>query len=200
MRISNWDVLLIGGASGVGKSSLAYPLARNLDVAIAEADDLFHAVEAMTTPEQLPALHYWRTHPEAELLPPERILELHLAACRTLVPAIAAVIRNHIETRMPVVLEGDYILPANVLASGPRTRAVFLVEHDEARIVANLSAREPSIVPQNKRARVSFLFGQWLRTECARYSLPVIAPRPFETVLERALSAVAADDDQAGRT
>ena len=195
----DWDVLVIGGASGVGKSSLAYPLARHFDVAIAEADDLFHAVEAMTTADQLPALHYWRTHPEAELLPPERILELHLAACRTLVPAIAAVIRNHIETRMPVVLEGDYLLPANVLASGPRTRALFLVEDDQAQIVANLRAREPSVVTQDKRARVSVLHGQWLRAESARYGLPVLAPRPFETLLERALQAVGKGGAPSGR-
>ena len=43
----------------------------------------------------------------------------------------------------------DYMLPANVLASGPRTRALFLVEDDDAQIVANFRAREPSIVPQN---------------------------------------------------
>jgi 2-phosphoglycerate kinase len=188
--MTDWDVLLIGGASGAGKSSLAYPLARYFDVAIAEADDLFHAIEATTTPEQLPALHYWRTHPDAELLPPGKILDLHLDVCRTLVPAIAAVIRNHIETRMPVILEGDYILPANVLANGPRTRALFLVEDDHAQIVANLRAREPSVVTQDKRARVSVLFGQWLRAECERYGLAVIAARPFETVLERALTAI----------
>jgi 2-phosphoglycerate kinase len=189
--VTDWDVLVIGGASGVGKSSLAYPLARHFDVAISEADDLHQALLASTTPEQLPALHYWRTHPDAELLAPEHILDLHLDVCRTMVPAIAAVIHNHIETRMPVILEGDYMLPANVLASGPRTRALFLVEDDDAQIVANFRAREPSIVPQNKRARVSVLFGQWLRAECQRYGIAVIAARPFETVLARAIAAIA---------
>ena len=46
----DWDVFVIAGPSGVGKSRLSYPLARRFDVPIVEADDLFRAVEAATTP------------------------------------------------------------------------------------------------------------------------------------------------------
>ena len=36
----NWTVLFIGGASGVGKSSIAYEIARFYGVNVLEADDI----------------------------------------------------------------------------------------------------------------------------------------------------------------
>ena len=64
-----WSVLLLCGASGTGKTQVSYPLARHYGVPIVEVDDLVEALQAMTTPEQQPILHYWRTHPEAARLP-----------------------------------------------------------------------------------------------------------------------------------
>lgn len=37
---ASWDVLLIGGASGAGRSSLSYPLARHFGVTVTEIDGL----------------------------------------------------------------------------------------------------------------------------------------------------------------
>src|SRR5262245_26447239 len=107
-----WQVLLLGGASGVGKSSVSYRLAHHFAMGLTEVDDFQVVLEKMTTPEQQPAPHYWNTHPEAGELPAEKILDLHLAVCRALAPALEAVIANHLESATPVVLEGDFILPA----------------------------------------------------------------------------------------
>lgn len=190
-----WDVLLLGGPSGVGKTSVSYPLARRFDVGIAEVDDLHIAVERMTTPEQQPVLHYWRTNPQAIHLSAERILELHIAVCRVLSPVIQAVIANHIESRTPIVLEGDYLLP-ELMARGEanqpnseRARCVFLYEPDETQIVRNFAAREPDEAEQTKRARVSWLFGRWLADECQRFGLAALPARPWDTVLDRIAAA-----------
>lgn len=140
----------------------------------------------MTTPEQQPAIHYWRTHPEADNLPPEEILELFLSVCRALGPAIEAVVQNHIESRMPIVLEGDYLLPEMIAAwTIDRARAVFLYEPDESQLLRNFAAREPAEGKQEKRARVSWLYGQWLRDECKRLGLVALPSRPWNTVLDR---------------
>ena len=53
------DVLLIGGASGTGKTSVSYRVAREHGVGITEFDDVVEALKAMTTPDQQPALHCW---------------------------------------------------------------------------------------------------------------------------------------------
>ena len=188
---------LVGGASGTGKSHLAYDLARTLGVPIVEIDDIVEALFAMTTPEQQPALHYWRTHPEAGAWPPERIVELHLETARALAPAVEAVIENHLATDMPVVIEGDYLLPETAtresfgdVANEGRVRAVFLVEPDSARLVSNFRSREPADGEQRGRATVSALFGAWLAAEAARQGASAIAPRPWRTVLQRAMAAI----------
>src|SRR5258707_8532988 len=90
-----WTVTLVCGASGVGKSSLAVPLAARYGVPLAEADDVVTALKALTTAKQLPLLHYWDTHPEAGGWGPEKIAELHLAVADSLRPGLEAVIADH---------------------------------------------------------------------------------------------------------
>jgi 2-phosphoglycerate kinase len=193
-----WQVLLLGGPSGVGKSSISYRLAQHFGVGLTEVDDFQVVLEKMTTPEQQPAIHYWNTHPEAAELPAEKILELHLNVCRALAPALEAVIANHLESAMPVVLEGDFILPAlatqtsfgDQLNNG-QVRALFLAEPDINQLLHNFAQREPDHGPQEKRAQVSWHFGHWLQQEAERYGIPVLPARPWKTVLERALQLLA---------
>ena len=45
-----WQVLLIGGASGAGKTSVSYRLAHHFNVGITEVDDFQVILERMTTP------------------------------------------------------------------------------------------------------------------------------------------------------
>lgn len=190
-----WRVLLLGGASGAGKTSVSYRLASHFGVGITEVDDFQVVLERMTTPEQQPVLHYWRTHPDAVLLPAEQILERQIAVGRTMLPALEAVIANHIQTDTPVVLEGDFLLPELIDrfagdADAGRVHAVFLDEPDEARLVRNFAEREPEAGEQVKRARVSWLYGQWLKREAERYGVPVAPARPWDTLLERLLAIV----------
>lgn len=56
-----WDVLLVGGVSGVGKSRFVEPLARRLGVGITDVDDIQTVLKTVTAPEQQPLLHFWRT-------------------------------------------------------------------------------------------------------------------------------------------
>ena len=68
-------------------------------------------------------------------------------------------------------------------------RALFLDEEDDAQIARNYLAREGS--EQRGRARASFRYGEWLRYEATRLGLPVVAARPWDTVLERCIAALA---------
>jgi 2-phosphoglycerate kinase len=152
----------------------------------------------MTTPQQQPAIHFWRTHPEADQLPADEIVEHALELGRAMTPGLEAVIANHLETSTPMVLEGDFILPALAAqasfaaeANGGRVRAVFLHEPDEPQIAANYLAREPQTGPQLKRARVSWLMSRWLAQEAHRHGMPVVTARPWDTALERVVAAVA---------
>lgn len=193
-----WEVLLLGGASGVGKSSLAYPLARHFGVALTEVDDFQILLSRMTTPAQLPALHVWRTHPDLDALPEDEIARMLEAYAEALAPGLEAVIENHLESRAPLVLEGDFILPRLAVrprfgaqANAGRVRGLFLHEGDPERIAANYSARE-NAGPQTRRAAVSARHSAWLKGEAARCAVPVLDARPRETLLARAITALSA--------
>jgi 2-phosphoglycerate kinase len=196
-----WQVLLIGGASGVGKSHLSYPLARHYGVGITEIDDFQVVLERMTTPEQYPVIHLFPTDPEAFLgLDEAGKLDVAIRYATVMAEPLEAVITNHLDGGSPVVLEGDFLLPAlavraaygGVPAAG-RVRAVFLYEDDEAQIARNYLAREGE--PQPGRARASWRHSEWLRQECARLGIPAVAARPWDTMLERTLSLLEIDGE-----
>src|SRR5436309_821360 len=107
-----WQVLLLGGPSGTGKTAVSYRLAQYFRIGITEVDDFQVLLERMTTPEQQPMLHFWRTHPAPDQLSATEIMEQGLAVGQVMAPGLEAVIANHLETQTPIVLEGDFIHPA----------------------------------------------------------------------------------------
>lgn len=190
----NWEVLLLGGASGVGKTRLSYRLAHHFEVGITEVDDFQVILEKMTTPEQQPLLHYWHVHREefVQWSQEDQLAHFIRVSAEVYSPALEAVIANHLETHTPVVLEGDFILPAlavlqsygEIEAAG-RVRGLFVYEEDEAQISHNFYLREGR--EQRDRAHASWLFSEWLRQECNHLGVPTLAVRPWETGFERAV-------------
>jgi 2-phosphoglycerate kinase len=197
VRGRSWDLLLVGGGAGTGKSRVASRLAQHFAVGISSVDDFQIVLEHTTTPEHQPAIHFWRTHPDPDRLSAEEIMLQGLEVARVMTSGLEAVIADHLRTQVPLVLEGDFIAPALAAQTSfdgeqndGRVRAVFLYEPDEMQILHNFSQREPAVGEQTKRARVSWLQGQWLERECERLDLAVLTTRPWQTLLERVLEAV----------
>jgi 2-phosphoglycerate kinase len=189
-----WEVLLIGGASGVGKTAVSYRLAQHFGVGITEIDDFQVILERMTTPEQQPVLHFFPTDPEAFFrLDEEEKLAFAIRYATVMAEPLTYVIANHLADGHPIVLEGDFLLPSlaveaaydGIPAAG-RVQAVFLYEQDEDQIGRNYLAREGE--PQPGRARASWRHSEWLRQEAERLGVPSLAARPWDTVFERALT------------
>lgn len=192
-----WTVLLICGASGAGKSRISYPLASHFGIPLVEVDDIVAALRAVTTRDQLPLLHYWDTHPEAARLPPAEIVKLQIALSDSLSAAVAAVVGNHLDTDTPVIIEGDYILPAlaamDDFAGQPaagRVRGVVVAEPDVRQLTANFLRREPEAGEQASRAEVSRLYGDRLTAEAARHAIACVSARPWDDVLDRVRALV----------
>ena len=186
-----WTVTVVCGASGVGKSSVARPLAARLRVPLIEADDIVTALAALTTPATHPVLHRWQTDPTAHTWEPERVVEHTIAVANELAPGFRAVIADHIEFRAPAVIEGDYLTP-ELVAGLDGARAVVVAEPDEDRIVDNFRHREPAAGEQRIRARVSALYGARLADLAAPAGVPVVASRPFGDVVDRVERALRA--------
>jgi 2-phosphoglycerate kinase len=191
-----WEVLLIGGASGVGKTSVSYRLARHFGVGITEVDDFQVILERMTDPETYPELHLWRRDPQAFLsMHEDEQLAFMIRYGTVMVEALEYVIGNHLEGGPPIVLEGDFLLPevavkdayADQPADG-RVRAIVIVEPEEAQIARNYLAREGEDQPG--RARLSWRYSEWLREEAGRLGVPAVPARPWGTVFERSLAAI----------
>jgi hypothetical protein len=69
------------------------------------------------------------------------------------------------------------------------------VEADEAAIEENMRARDRDFLnrPAVERANhnsMNLLYGHWLEQEAKRMGLPVICPRPFDTLKERVLAKI----------
>jgi 2-phosphoglycerate kinase len=191
----SWDVLLIGGASGAGKTSVSYRLADYFKVGITEVDDLHVVLTKMTTPEQQPELHWLRTHPDAVNLSAEEIVEHLIAVCRVMATAVEAVIANHLESQVPVVIEGDFILPSLSAQTSfcgypgdGRVRAIIIDEDDEEQLLRNFVERESKLQPL--RAQVSWLHGRWLKQQAETSGGIVVPSRPRDTLFERILQAI----------
>ena len=117
-----WIVTLVCGASGaVTSSRVARPLAERYGVPLAEADDVVTALQAITTPEQQPILHFWTDQPpRVQVLDAGADRRAAFRGRHALRPAYAAVIADHVEFAAPVVFEGDYLLPELAAEAGHR--------------------------------------------------------------------------------
>lgn len=187
-----FTVLILGGASGTGKTSLSYPLARHYGVNLTEADDFQVLLEALTTPETFPSIHYWDTHPDWPQEGAAAAVARLIDVGRAMGPGLAAIVRNHLDENTPIVLEGDFLLPelAAAFADEPRVKALFVHEPDQAQIEANYLAREPQHGLQRFRAEISAAYSRWLAGECLRLGVPVLPARPWDSTLERAVAVL----------
>jgi 2-phosphoglycerate kinase len=183
----NWTVLFIGGASGVGKSSIAYELARHYNVNVMEADDVYQAVKAMTSIETHPAINYWSTGIDWLDIGANGNVEWLINVSKEMIPALKAIAENHIESGVPVIIEGDFIHPQIVSAFDDiRVKSFFVHESDKNQIVQNYLAREGGET-QNYRAEISVLYDEWLSGTCEKLGIKVIESRPWNTVVDRVI-------------
>ena len=199
-----WKVLLVGGSSGTGKTLLAQQIARYYAADRNQVDDYRLVLERTTKPQQHPALHYFSNPtnlPDFWLIPAAALAERYKKVARVMSGALEIVVANHCADASPLVLEGDTItrafaaLPvyAGRRAETGEVQAIFLHEPDEAQILANMRQRGRGVTDTETLcniARMSWLYGQWLRDEATRYSIPIIASRPFDTLFGRVVAAL----------
>ncbi len=189
-RDRNWTVLFIGGASGMGKSSVAYELAHFYNVNVIEADDICQAVKAMTTRENFPAIHYWSTGINWMDIGVSGNVKWLIDVSKEMLPALKAIVENHIEADVPVIIEGDFIHPQlTVSFENPKVKSIYINEPDKNQILQNYLAREGGKL-QHFRADISNEYGNWLADICGKLGIKVIGSRPWDTVVNRIIESV----------
>jgi len=206
----DWTVLLIGGSSVIGKTTVARALGRRLGVSVIPADDIRLAVQQMTTATEHPDLHYFLDDPHIWLRRPEMLRDGFIAVSRAVSPAVESVVAHHVVVADvgPIILEGDNILPGMAaqghfsdirffagVERGDAVRSVFLVEPDEEALLHNARARgrgfdDLPVEEQRTIVRAVWLYGQWVRQEAEAHGLPVVPVRPWTTLTDRLLDAI----------
>ncbi len=206
-----WRVLLIGGGAGVGKTTAARHLAHQLGVPCVLVDDIRMALQRVTTPAQVPALHYFlqdtsgTSKPPVAVFarPPEALCQALVDIGRIVTDALIPMILHHlhVEAAGPLVLEGCDIIPdlvAGTTLGGFATRgllrAVFVVESDAPVIGANMQRQARGLEHCSETARVTaaamnWRYGQLVRAEAERCGLPVVEARPWTNLVDRLLKA-----------
>ena len=133
--------------------------------------------------------YFWRRQPD-------ELCSALIGVGAVMSAPLEVVIENHVDQSSPIVIEGDGILPSllsrpPVLERAGAVRAVLLVEPDESAIMANTVERGRGYIAgrtqqeMRAEARGRWLFGQWLAREAETHALPVLEPRPWETLVDR---------------
>lgn len=151
-------------------------------------------------PDQHPDLFYFLHLDDVRQVPGETLRDQLIIIASLMGPAISTVIGHHVATNKPLVLEGDGIAPALAAKErGDLVRAAFLVEPDEEALYRNMLARGRGLAaeraPEDEErarawARLAWLYNVWVDGEARRLTLPVLPPRPYETLAERLLELV----------
>ncbi|HKM34447.1 MAG TPA: hypothetical protein VJY54_06865 [Lachnospiraceae bacterium] len=184
----NWTVLLIGGASGTGKSSLAYEIGRFYGVNVLEVDDVELSVETVTTKESFPAIHYWNTGVDWKEIEIDGNVNWLIDVSKEMIPVLKELVNRHIEDKLPIIIEGDFINPEFTMSfENPEVKSIFVYESDINQVLQNYLSREGGDL-QHYRAEISIAYGKLLADTCNQNRINLIEARPWDTVLMRAIS------------
>ena len=186
----NWTVLFIGGASGTGKSSLAYEIARFYGVNVLEVDDVHLSVKTVTTKENFPAIHYWSTGINWKDIGVEGNVNWLIDVSKEMAPVLKELANRHIEDKLPIIIEGDFVYPEfTVSFENPEVKSIFVQEIDKNHILQNYLSREGGDL-QPYRADISVAYGKWISDTCRKLGIRLIEPRPWDTVLSRTIKCL----------
>ncbi len=124
-------IVLIGGASGVGKTSLAINLASMLDIPrVVATDDIRQIMRLMLAPELMPSLHtssYATEPPDSEVTALDPVVTGFREQSQTICVGVRAIMSRCIEENTSVILDGVHLLP-DFLDIGKFAKKAFVVQ------------------------------------------------------------------------
>ena len=198
-------VLLIGGATGVGKSTIATQLAARLGIVRVVATDAVREVmRAMFSPELMPTLHTSSFQADTALRePPTRDSDALIVGFREQTGAVSVGINALIERAAmegtSIILEGAHIVPGffDTDRFADRILAVpFVVGvHDEVRHMLHFAAREGAVASRPaQRYSEGFTnirrIQRYVQGRAVAHDVPVLDNVSFDSSIAAAIDLV----------
>ena len=134
-------IVLIGGATGTGKSTIAAEVAYRLGITrVTSTDFVRQTMRAFFTPEFLPAIHYssfdaGRALPTAQEEEVDPLLHGFLEQTRHVLVGVQAAIERSLEEGWSMVIEGVHLVPGMLPAMTAQAlvvECVITIENEEA--------------------------------------------------------------------
>ena len=186
----NWLVLFIGGASGTGKSTLAYEIGKFYGINVIEVDDIGQALKVSTTKDTFPNIHFWSGGTNWKDIGVEGCKNWLINESKEYNFPLKAIVNRHIEDNVPIIIEGDFLNPEFTGSFNNITvESIFVIESNKEQIIENFLKREGGN-PQEYRAEISIAYGNWLKNECEKENIIFIKSRPWNNLLERVIKIV----------
>lgn len=142
-------MVLVGGPPGAGKSTLGRALAARLGFASTSADDLAIAARSFGDPARHPALHPMGGRGHVDYFtagPPERLVADAEALSGVMWEPLSRVIRSHVASGDPLVLDWWLLSPALVAGLDGPVASVWLHV-------------DPDVLDRREREQVDFRAG-----------------------------------------
>jgi len=201
-------ILLLGGTTGCGKSTIATELAHRLGVVRTQSTDMLREVMRMMIPKRLlPVLHAsafeaWRSLPDrssgnSDL--DERIADGYRSQMELLSVPCEAVIQRALRERVSVILEGIHVHPSLMDLIDRRNDAIIvpimLAVLKQNKLKKRLRGRG-QLAPQRGSERYIAHFDRiwalqsFLLSEADRAGIPIISNDDKETTTAQVMNAV----------
>lgn len=190
----NVNVFLIGGAPGVGKTTLGRTLAAKLGIASVTIDDLMTVAQTVTTPETHPGLHIMRKVPSLEYFTNSSVDQLKADANvqhEATWPFVKSLILKHATwAPSPIVIDGWHLRPSRVaelalpgLWSGWIVISPsVLVEREKKNLEWFQGSSSPEQMFENFLAR-SLWYNNLIREEASKLQMNIL-PQAGDTTVD----------------
>ena len=185
-------LLMIGGGSSVGKTTVAHELGRRLGADVIDVDALPRD-RAVGLDGRLSEPGIWDR-------PPSNLFQLLLETTRGLAPRLRATIEARSLAVEGAVVEGEGIEPRlfDAFEAGAQVRPVFVIETDPHRLRETLSHRVSrgaelfrrlTSTEQGHVVEMNVLYARWLGEEARVRGLPCVESQPWPDLGDRILAA-----------
>jgi len=204
-------IVLIGGAPGVGKSTIAAEFAYRLGIGrLVSTDSVREALRSLISRELSPVLHASTfTAWKAELLPeeseglnpnPKRVIRGFMSQVRMLHPAVDGIISRTLSEASSLVLEGVHLVPGTSMAQEAEPDAqvirLLLVVEDEQSHRDHFAVRERQTASKRmeqayvRHFREVRLLQDYLMDQARYAGTTIIDATDFDSAVEASLHHV----------